>query len=261
MIRGFDASSVQGVVPFAAMASVAGMAFVLLKAWTGNDGPDPTFARNCAGALAAGIEPFGYAFAYPLRDAPGHPGRSPEEQARFFAKAIWSVLPGKPIFIDLEWPAPGDLAKWGIDWAFVSDWCRRLCLEVTRLCGGVKPRIYTYSDWWRHMAAATDVSWAADYALWMAWYVPHWPQPGDKPRIEKPWTDWEFWQWDGDKGERMTNGVDADFCVFNGEKADLVELVDVVAAATAPIVSMPHEPWPLVHPTVDLDPSDAPLSG
>lgn len=248
ILRGFDGCSVQGPIPHAAMRA-HGMEFGIFKAFTGNDGPDPSFAANVAGAIIAGIEPFGYAFAYPLHDDPTgkHPGRDPEWQATAFVTVIWKHLPGKPIFIDLEWPSPQDLAKWGLTWAFVSNWCRLLCEKVTELCGGIRPIIYTYSDWWQHMAANADVSWAADYGLWMAWYVPHWPELGAKPTVRKPWIDWLFWQWDGNGGERMTNGVDADFCVFNGTKADLLALGSTVAAVTAPATGMPLVDWPIVH--------------
>lgn len=227
MIRGFDASEVQGLLPFDRLDP--SLRFVILKAQQGNDGFDPFFERNMRAALAAGLVPFAYAFAYPLPPAPdphGIPGRlifgrDPIEQAKLCVDRILAFpeMRGRPIFLDLEWPAPTDWATWGCTAASVSAWCQAFCAEVARL-SGVAPIIYTYPDWWHHVSAA-DVSWAAAYGLWLAAYVVGWPAAGSSPRVPFPWTDWLFWQFDGDKGLRLPNGVDADFCVCNGDETTL----------------------------------------
>jgi GH25 family lysozyme M1 (1,4-beta-N-acetylmuramidase) len=223
VIRGFDASPAQGNVDFVA-CKAAGLDFVILEAWIGNDGPASTFPAQVAAAKAAGLEVMAYGFAYPLKPDPAHPGREAEAQAKAIVDYAWKYAPGCLILVDLEWPAPQDWAKWNIDAKWISSWCQEFCAAVTRYSNGKFPVIYTYRDWWDHVAAAADVSWAGAYALWMAWYVKAWPKPGDSPSIRKPWTDWLFWQWDGDGGEKLPNGCDADFCVFNGTLEELQAL-------------------------------------
>lgn len=238
MIRGLDVSAVQGVVPWTGLARE--YAFAIPKAVQGNDGVDPNFARNAAGALAAGMHAFGYCFAYPLPCKPKCPGafdcvcgRSPEWQAARFVREVYKHLPDSRIFVDFEWPEvvpskPGGKGwrEWGCSPPQMAEWLRRHCAEIVRLTGK-RPCLYTYPWFWgaiRDGAAAYgfpaggDVSWAADFDLWIAWYVGgHWPTAGASPHIPKPWTTWRFWQFDGNGGLRLPSGMDADFCVFNGD--------------------------------------------
>lgn len=222
MLRGFDLSSAQGTHPFDNIPPE--YRFVIVKCWTGNDGGDPYYAKNVAAAQAAGMVVLPYVFAYPLHPAQGHPGRDPTEQAKLFVDHAWAVLPGSRLVIDMEWPAPQDWGHWSLSAASICAWMQECCEEVTRLCDGLKPIIYTYLDWWNHVAAGADVSWAADYDLWMAWYIHAWPAEGADPRMPKPWTSWLFWQWDGNGGLRLPNGIDADFCVFQGSEEELQAL-------------------------------------
>jgi GH25 family lysozyme M1 (1,4-beta-N-acetylmuramidase) len=229
MLRGLDASSVQGALPYASLKEYS---FVILKAQQGNDGFDPYFERNMKGAVDAGIEPFAYCFAYPL------PHLDPRAQAKLFVDSLarFSEMADRPIFLDYEWPEliasrPGGKGwkEWGCSPPQIAAWLRDNAAEVQRLSGRV-PVIYTYDSWWsavREGAAAYgfatpgDVSWAAQYGLWMAWYREGWPVPGAAPKIPAPWTSWRVWQFDGNKGLRLPNGIDADFCVFNGDAAAL----------------------------------------
>lgn len=258
MIRGLDASSVQGALPFSKLDPA--LRFVILKAQQGNDGFDPWFGRNMKAALVNGLEPFAYCFAYPLPPqnpgsviAGGIPGRNPLEQAKLCVDRVHAFpeMRGRPLFLDLEWPPPNEWAKWGCTAEQISGWCRLFCAEVERL-SGVTPVIYTYPWWWGAVSQA-DTSWAADYDLWMADYrhAGSWPSEGASPVIPRPWDDWLFWQFDGDKGLRLPNGVDADFCVFNGTEAELRALVrrDLKPANdTTPLV----EPGSIIHPVVPL---------
>jgi lysozyme len=218
MIRGFDASSVQGIIPFDKLPP--DLRFGIFKGQQGNDHFDPNFKRNVRGALLAGIEPFAYAFAYPLPDN-GNVSRGPEEQARMFVDRTLAAnvcLHGRPLFLDYEWPEPGQWKRWGCSAAQINEWCRRNAAEV-KAYSGVTPIIYTYPHWWAAISKGTDVSWAADYPLWIASYPGNgWPAVSAKPYLPKPWTDWLFWQFDGNGGLKFPNGVDADFCVFNGDE-------------------------------------------
>lgn len=225
VIRGFDASAAQGVIPWGRLDP--SLRFAILKAQQGNDGFDPTFTRNVKGALETGLEPFAYCFAYPLPAKAGKTGRCPREQARLFVDRVTAAHPlmhGRPLFLDLEWPMPQDWGTWGCTAESIAEWCAEHCDEVASY-SGVTPILYTYPDWWAHVSKA-DVSWAAAYPLWLASYVTkgRWPIDGQAPRCPSPWSDWLFWQFDGNGGLTLPNGVDADFCVFNGDEAALSAL-------------------------------------
>jgi GH25 family lysozyme M1 (1,4-beta-N-acetylmuramidase) len=230
MLRGLDASSVQGAIPFDKLGPE--YEFVILKAQQGNDGFDPWFAKNMAAAKARGLVVFAYCFAYPL------PHLSPEDQAKRFVDALKARGYTGRIFLDFEWPevvplkpAPGKKGwrEWGCYPAQLADWMGRNA-RATRDLSGLSPAIYIYDWWWAAVRdgapaygfpTAGDVSWASDYDLWMAWYRNGWPSAGDNPKVPRPFKSWAFWQFDGNGGLRLPNGVDSDFCVFNGTRAEL----------------------------------------
>lgn len=229
-----DASSVQGPLDFNRLkTSGYDIKFVILKAQEGNEGFDPAFERNAKAALAAGILAFAYCFAFPLPDDGVHKYRSPEDQAALFVERVtrYPEFAKLPIFLDLEWPPPNEWAHWGVDARFINDWCRRCAAKVYELTG-VRPILYTYPWWWAEVSKGGDDggAWAGEYPLWMASYNTHgkWPLATQNPVVPSPWTDWLFWQFDGDGGLRLPNGVDADFCLFNGT---LDELLAVAAGA------------------------------
>lgn len=256
MLRGFDASSVQGKLPWDKLDPA--LRFAIFKCYQGNDGMDPWFWKNVKACLESGRVPGAYFFAYPL------PHLDPRAQAQIFfeqSKEFGTHRGELPPFIDLEWPPivqPGKKGwkEWGCSPQQISDWGEAHCNEMTKLWG-IKPILYTYDWWWagiRNGAPAygfpkgADVSWAAQYALWMAWYTSKWPSRGDNPRIPKPWTDWLFWQFDGNKGLKLPNGVDADFCVFNGTEEDLQKLAYGPVARVQTDFDIVH---PLTYDTTD----------
>jgi GH25 family lysozyme M1 (1,4-beta-N-acetylmuramidase) len=227
VIRGLDASAVQGALPFDKLDPA--LRFVILKAQEGNASLDPCFERNMRAGLAAGLRVFAYCFAYPIQNrgpmTSGYVyGRAPKEQARLCVDCVHAFpeMRGRPIFLDLEWPAPERWATWGLTAESISKWCDTFCAEVA-LLSGTPPIIYTYPWWWQCLSAA-DVSWAARYGLWLAAYVKDWPEETDRPRVPRPWDTWLFWQFDGDGGLKLPTGVDADFCVFNGTEDELQAL-------------------------------------
>jgi GH25 family lysozyme M1 (1,4-beta-N-acetylmuramidase) len=237
MLRGLDASACQDLLPYASLE--ADMRFVILKAQQGNDGFDPFFIRNVQGAIRRGLEPFAYCFAYPL------PHLDPKAQAQLFVQRVglaWPELAKRPLFLDYEWPMPTQWKRWGCTAKQISEWCAANAEEVERYSGRT-PVIYTYPDWWANVSKA-DVSWASLYPLWLASYRSGWPKDGDGPKLPKPWAGWLFWQFDGNGGLRLPNGVDADFCVFNGDEAALQTFikgpggpVDVVEGSAAETVA------------------------
>lgn len=122
--------------------------------------------------------------------------------------------PGElPPALDAEWPEVGDGGKWGVTAASMSAWLHEYCVEVEVLWGR-KPIIYTYPFYWKAMASAADVSWAAAYDLWIANYM-HIEKdelpPDAAPIIPPPWSDWTGWQWSADRGVRVPGiAVDVD---------------------------------------------------
>lgn len=244
MIRGLDASAVQAGLPFDKLDPE--LRFCILKAQEGNAGFDPWFERNMRGALAAGLVPFAYCFAYPIQNrgpmTSGYVyGRDPKEQAKLCVDRVLAFLEmkGRPIFVDLEWPAPEKWATWGLTAESISTWCEAFCAEVA-LLSGTAPIIYTYPWWWQCLSAA-DVSWAAKYGLWLAAYVKDWPKETDHPRVPRPWDTWLFWQFDGDGGLKLPTGVDADFCVFNGDE-DALQALRMPATAPSMVAANDNAP-------------------
>lgn len=213
----------QGAIPYWLLSK--DLRFAILKSQQGNDGFDPFFKRNVDQALAEGREPFPYCFAYPL-PANGTPGRDPREQAKLFVDRTLGAsraMEGRPFFLDYEWPEPNLWKRWGCSAAQISDWCAANAEEV-ELQTSVTPIIYTYPWWWAAVSAA-DVSWAERFPLWLAAYPgTGWPKEGDSPTVPHPWKDWLFWQFDGNGGLKMPNGLDSDFCVFNGDEEALQRL-------------------------------------
>ncbi len=128
MLHGLDVSAVQGVVPWSQLTT--DYHFVVIKAQQGNDGLDPYFFKNVAGAKAAGLITGGYHFAYPL------PHLDPREQARMFfarCKEHGTNVGELPPFLDLEWPAVQDWAKWKCTAQQISDWARDCLGEMRKL--------------------------------------------------------------------------------------------------------------------------------
>lgn len=214
MIRGLDASSCQGVIPYDKLGPE--YRFVILKGQQGNDGFDPYLERNAKAALAHGVRAFPYCFQYPL------PHLDPKKQAQLFVDRLSKTcLKDARIFLDMEWPAVENWGKWHCTAQQVSDWLAANAAEVCILTGK-EPVLYTYPYWWKAVSKV-DVSWASLYPLWIASYPssPGWPKDGQRPVVPAPWPTWMFWQFDGNKGLKLPNGVDCDFDVFNGDEAAL----------------------------------------
>jgi lysozyme len=108
-LRGIDVSHHQGVVDWGKVAK-SDVAFAILKATEGGDYVDEAFARNLAGAEAAGLVVGAYHFFTFCR-----PG---EEQAANFLKVVPRNRPMLPPAVDIEFvgncparPAVADLHR------------------------------------------------------------------------------------------------------------------------------------------------------
>lgn len=175
---------------------------------------DRLFHANVDAAKEAGIAVGAYFFPFPLTTERQGDGRSPIEQADRFA--VVSGLLGcqrgelSPM-VDAEWPPPQDWGKWDCSAQLISDWLREFC-EATTIRFGRLPIIYTYPDFWRHVADGADVSWAARYPLWVAHYLHSGPgmPTTEKPATLAPWgDDWAVWQYSADGSMERVPGCAA----------------------------------------------------
>ncbi len=246
MIRGIDASAIQGALDIRAL-DAAGCKFLIHKCKQGNDGRDPLFDRNVGAAKSKGWAVGAYHFLYPL------PHLDPVTQAEGFFKAssLGSADGELPPALDLEWPDPdAGFTKWVCTPAQVCDWARRCAERVTELYGR-RPMIYTYPYFAAKLRHGGDMSWLAEYPLWIASYG------GPEPAIPAPWSTWSVWQYDGNGGARMPNGGDADFNWFNGDEFDLAAFCRVAPAATNSATFATIHPLPFRDPDDDPPPSAA----
>lgn len=210
MKRGVDTSRIQPVLTSHEWRRT-GLDFAYIKSGNGNGEPDECFVPQMTNARTAGLAVGAYHVGFPLRHDPRFPGRDPEEQARahFMLSGALGQLPGTmPIALDLEWPEPKDWAHWQIDAAFILQWAKTY-LEVMEHSSGRTPIIYTYPDFWTHVASGQDTAWIKRYGLWLAAYDVEVP-----PGLE-PWTECVLWQRGGGTGYLEGCPVDED--VFLGD--------------------------------------------
>lgn len=229
MILGVDVFSGYGVIDWRRVAA-AGVRFAICKCTEGNEPKrnDVHFARNVAGAKAAGIIVGAYHFGYPLRSGPGLPaGRSPKEQAeRFFevSKGLGSSAGELPPTLDFEWPARWDKRhvdadgklidqwlRWGIDAAFIAEWGLECLEHIERLFGRV-PIVYEYPDFRAMLGEHGKSSAWNRYPLWIATYpesarAAPLPPSGAKPILNAPWKDWAIWQFSADGSPVRIDGI------------------------------------------------------
>lgn len=158
MIEGMDVSIYQGSINWPA----TGKGFAWCKATEGTGYADPTYARNRAGASAAGIPDGAYHFAQPYASPVQPPAKDGAEEADWFLSNISPRAGDLVPVLDLEVAnglSSADLAAWVT--AFVTRVHDRL---------GAWPAVYTSPSFWTtHLANST---FAADLGcpLWIA----HW---------------------------------------------------------------------------------------
>jgi lysozyme len=192
-LRGLDVSRWQGSIYWRQVAA-SGYRWVYIKATEGRTGIDPAYARNVAGARAAGLVVGAYHFWWPERD--------PREQARHFAKVAGPHQAGDlPPCLDVEQDN-------GLKSAELDGRLQLLINDVRQLFGTV-PTIYSsrrvYREWGLRVGGECPfwmVSWAS------------------KERLVEPWSRWTFWQTGPAKGVPGIEG-DVDRNLFQGGEAQL----------------------------------------
>ena len=238
MILGVDVHAGYQMIDWERVAK-AGVRFAIVKCTLGNEpaGDDRLFARNVAGAKAAGILVGAYHFAFPLPSGSLLPrGRSPKEQAeRFFtvSKGLGANVGELPPALDFEWPARWDKtkfvdannngvldageklvdqwARWGISAASISEWGLE-CLEHLKRLWGRVPMIYEYPHFREMLGEYGKGAVWTRYPLWIATYpesarATTLPPPGAKPILNAPWSDWAIWQFSADGSPMRIDGI------------------------------------------------------
>jgi GH25 family lysozyme M1 (1,4-beta-N-acetylmuramidase) len=243
-LRGIDVGSPQGSLSPADWRAIAasGVRWAYLRCGNGNEGSDPTFAANLAGARAAGILVGAYHVGMPLPNDPAHPGRDPESQALAHYRAcngLGSRDGELPPALDFEWPTPDLWSRYGCSAEQILVWGREY-LEIAGPLYGVEPVVYSFRWFWDAVAEGHDARAFASSPLWLAAYETHEPI-----RAIAPWTRATFWQL-SDGGGRLPNGARVDEDELLGDDAELAalcrRLVDVTDGGQDRPVHPPIEP-------------------
>ncbi len=200
---GLDCSAYQKHPDFARAKREAGVAFVFLKATEGATYTDPTFARNASAARAAGLLVGAYHFFRPEKQGAA--------QATHFAAVAGPVAELRPV-IDME--------SWrGVEPVLVV----RRALDFVDACEkafAAPVVMYSYpaflADLRNKAVTLFDELAGRCGGLWIAHYT-----KAAQPLVPKPWTSWQCWQFDGDKGLTLPDGTDCDFNWFAGDACAL----------------------------------------
>jgi GH25 family lysozyme M1 (1,4-beta-N-acetylmuramidase) len=181
-VRGIDVSRWKGSIAWPRVAH-GGYRFAFAEATNGFDA-DGTFARNRAGAKAAGLAFGGFHFARPGGSTRSAVLANAVAQADFFVSVAQPDTGELAPVLDLERTgglSPPSLRAWAGAW-----------LDEVQLQVGIRPTIYASPTFWRHALGDASVFAAAGSNLWVAhWHV-------RKPRVPAANWDasgWTFWQW------------------------------------------------------------------
>jgi GH25 family lysozyme M1 (1,4-beta-N-acetylmuramidase) len=178
-VYGIDISRWNGLVDFARVRQ-SGKRFVIAKATEGRLYTDDAYARNRAGAMAAGLAFTAYHFAHPDPSA----GDATREADHFITVA--SLRHGMLVpALDLE---SGQVLGTAALQTWVKTWLRRVNVRL-----GVKPIIYTTPGFWQSYMGNTR--WFADNGYQVVW-VAHWDaQTPATPASNWSGHAWTFWQY------------------------------------------------------------------
>ena len=173
---GIDCAKWQGTINWAKVKS-AGVQVAILKATDKNNGPEPAFARNYAGATAQGIKVGCYRYIYARTIA------AAENEAR----KVLAVIQGKAmpagVWLDLE-----DKTIRGIPRATML----KMIVAMTRIlqAAGYQVGIYTNPDWYNHVLDVSKIT----LPFWVASWGTNNGKPQRKPTIKAQHTlaGWQY---------------------------------------------------------------------
>jgi lysozyme len=194
-IHGIDVSKYQKKISWEEVGNMqvneVKLGFVFMKATQGTGTVDPRFERNWYHAGKVGLVRGAYHY-FNVHES----GRS---QAHNFMQIVKLKAGDLPPVIDIEQIGGVPTSELRLN---IKSW-----LKTIEHHYGVKPIIYTYSDFYEDYL----LGYFDEYPLWVAHY-----HNGDKPRTSR---NWHFWQHNEDG---RVNGINApvDFNVFNGDSAN-----------------------------------------
>ena len=173
---GIDCAKWQGTINWTKVKS-AGVQVAILKATDKNNGPEPAFARNYAGATAQGIQIGCYRYVY------ARTVTAAENEAR----KVLAVIQGKSmpagVWLDLEDKTIRSLPKATM---------LKLINAMTKIirAAGYQVGIYTNPDWYNHVLDASKIT----LPIWMASWGTNNGKPQRKPTIKDQHTlaGWQY---------------------------------------------------------------------
>ena len=187
---GIDCAKWQGIINWAKVKS-AGVQVAILKATDKNNGPEPAFARNYAGATAQGIKIGCYRYVYARTVA------AAENEAR----KVLAVIQGKAmpagVWLDVE-----DKTLRGIPRATMLKMIAAMAKIIK--AAGYQVGIYTNPDWYNHVLDVSKIT----LPFWVASWGTNNGKPQRKPTI-KPQHTLAGWQYT-DKGRVAGIGTAVD---------------------------------------------------
>lgn len=189
----------------------AGHSFAFIKATEGTTYVNPWFAKDWAGAGAAGLFRGAYHFARPAL-----PVSTAVDQARYFVAATGTMAGASdlPPVLDLE-------VTGGLSQTDLANWTRTWLAEVQRLTGK-SPIIYVGYYFWRDSVGnPTDIG--AQYRLWLPSYPSDPNSTTFRPLVPAGWPTWTFWQYTSQGTvPGISGGVDLNrYCCDMGNLAAL----------------------------------------
>jgi lysozyme len=209
-VLGIDVSIAQGKALDWPSIAASGVKYCFAKSTEAQAYVDPSFARNVSEMKKAGIYVGSYHYFWPSRDA--------EAQAEHYFKVAGSVNELPPV---IDWET-----RKGVPIGEMLHRVNRF-VQATEALWKRPCIVYSYPSFLagvthdgqldavgRHkfyQLASRDL-WIANYGV-------------KSPRIEHPWQMWRFWQFDGDGGKRLPQGIDSDFNWFAGSEAELHDYV------------------------------------
>jgi lysozyme len=205
-LLGVDSSESQGKVDWQGLKA-EGVAFAFVKATDGVSGVDSMWQTNSAAALAAGV-PMG---SYHVLE----PGTDPNAQAAHYtelARGVGQLPPALDFELAKGLSAANALARAVAFVEAVESAWNRMCLIYSG------PAFMTQLRQLAGAAGASSLAALAQRRLWVAHYGVN------QPSVPQPWADWTFWQFAGDGGYRMPNGVVIDVDWFKGTAQGLAAL-------------------------------------
>lgn len=223
VVQGIDVSYVQRNAIDYAKVKAAGFEFVYIKTSEGNTGRDPVFDAHVQAARNAGLYVGAYHFARPSSD---DQDAARELENMFASTKGLGTQPGelRPVL---------DLESTKLSGPATHEWAELWIWLAYKYWGDVWPVVYTGSYFFNALGkeAATE-EWIRNCPLWVAEYPIDFvkyperarvyvPPTTKRPRIPKPWTTVDMWQWSGNNGPRPPGcKVDVDRNYFFGTVDD-----------------------------------------